>query len=234
MSIQWRVMKLVQRVNDWFIESAGGDDRPTILDIDQTYPRLRRLEEAWPEIRAEALALLKDLEKVPTIQQVEDESGCLSSYTPHNWRQLWLWSLGERAEANCARCPATVRALKQVPGVAQAYFSLLDPEKAVAAHSGHYAGFLRYHLGVIVAAKNPPQLRVHDQLHTWAEGEGLLFDDTREHEVFNSCAEPRVVLVLDVQRPMPLRQRLAHRAVSTMARRYYSRPQIERVRQLSQ
>ncbi len=229
-----RQLQLANRINQWFIRTAGGDDRPSILDIDAIYPELRRLEDAFPKIRAEALALLADRERVPTIQEVENQSKCLSSFTPHNWRQFWLWSLGEMATENCARCPETVRAIQQVPRVRQAHFSILDPGKAVAAHSGHYAGLLRYHLGLIVPTENPPQLRVHERLHTWREGEGVLFDDTREHEVFNTCGEPRIVLVLDVPRRMPFPHTMAQWLVSRMARRAYSRPQIQRVRELAE
>lgn len=233
MSIQWRILKFAERFNHWVIETAGGDERPAFHDIDDVCPQLHRLEEAWPRIRAEVVDLMNDLDRVPTLNEVKGDDACLSAKTPHDWRQFWLLAFGERAEANCARCPETVRLLERIPGVRMAHFSLLDAGKTVAAHSGNYAGLLRYHLGVIVPTKNPPQFRVHDQMYTWREGEAMIFDDTHEHEVFNSCAEPRVVLVVDVDRPMSVPQQVVSRLTSKIAHRIFAKPQIERVRQFS-
>ena len=46
-------------------------------------------------------------------------------------------------------------------------------------------------------------MRVKDQLPTWEEGRSVLFDDSWNHEVFNSSDDLRVVLIVDVLRPMP-------------------------------
>jgi aspartate beta-hydroxylase/beta-hydroxylase len=45
-------------------------------------------------------------------------------------------------------------------------------------------------------------MRVKDQLHTWREGESILFDDSWNHQVYNTSPERRVVLIVDVVRPM--------------------------------
>ena len=41
-----------------------------------------------------------------------------------------------------------------------------------------------------------------DQVRHWEDGRCLLFDDTFEHEVRNDTAESRVVLFLDLERPL--------------------------------
>jgi Aspartyl/Asparaginyl beta-hydroxylase len=68
--------------------------------------------------------------------------------------------LGRRAEKNRARCPATCAALAKVPGVLQAFFSVLEPGKSVPLHDVPYLGDLRYHLGLRVPSEDPPQIRV--------------------------------------------------------------------------
>ena len=65
-------------------------------------------------------------------------------------------------------------------------------------------GRLRYHLALQVPEHNPPRLRVGEQVIVWEEGRSLLFDDSLEHEVYNESEEIRVVLVVDVMRPLPL------------------------------
>ncbi len=46
------------------------------------------------------------------------------------------------------------------------------------------------------------RLRVGDSFASWREGEVLLFDDTYSHEVWNDTGGVRVVLFLDVVRPL--------------------------------
>ena len=46
-------------------------------------------------------------------------------------------------------------------------------------------------------------MRVKDQHHTWEEGKSILFDDSWNHEVHNKSDDLRVVLLVDILRPMP-------------------------------
>lgn len=46
-------------------------------------------------------------------------------------------------------------------------------------------------------------MRVKDEFHTWEEGRSILFDDSWNHEVMNKSDDMRVVLIVDVLRPVP-------------------------------
>jgi aspartyl/asparaginyl beta-hydroxylase (cupin superfamily) len=216
-------------VNVWFQKTAGGDDRPAYFDIDACYPQLRRIDRAFPEIRAEALALLGRREEVPRLHETDPGQECISATTPNDWRVYYLILAGAKAEPNRAECPATARALDQVPGVFQACFSILDAGKSVPPHRGPYSGYLRYHLGLICPEDDPPELKVNGQPYTWREGESVLFDDTHEHQVSNTCAEPRIVLIVDVFRPMPLPQTLVNHGARRLAARLYGQPVLRGV-----
>ena len=116
--------------------------------------------------------------------------------------------MGERPGRQPAALPedlgAAGRDPRALPGV------LLDPRggKSIPVHEGPYRGYLRYHLGLVVPAEDPPSIRIKDQHYTWREGESILFDDSWEHEVINHCPEDRVVLIVDIRRPdaLPLRR----------------------------
>jgi beta-hydroxylase len=47
-------------------------------------------------------------------------------------------------------------------------------------------------------------MRVKDTLHRWEQGKSIVFDDSLEHEVYNTSDETRVVLIVDFLRPMIL------------------------------
>lgn len=214
------------RVNNWFLRTAGGERRPVFFDIDSAYPSLRRVDKAYPGIRREALSLLEQRQSMPRYHETDGSQTCISAATPHDWRVFYLYLMGQRADPNLAVCPATAAVLDDIPGLMSAYFSVLDAGKSVPPHHGPFGGYLRYHLGLVVPANNPPTLRVRDTFHTWREGESVLFDDSHEHEVINESDGPRVVLIVDVERPMPLPQRLANRLATRIARRTYGQPVV--------
>ncbi|MEL7148503.1 MAG: aspartyl/asparaginyl beta-hydroxylase domain-containing protein, partial [Bacteroidota bacterium] len=105
---------------------------------------------------------------------------------------------------NQTQCPETTRILKQVPNLFQAFFSVLEGGKSILSHHGPYMGYLRYHLGLIVPENDPPSIKILDEVYTWQEGESMIFDDTLKHEVINYSTDIRVVLIVDILRPMPL------------------------------
>ena len=110
--------------------------------------------------------------------------------------------------------PVTTRVVKSIPNLYQAMFSILEPGKSLVPHRSPYAGYVRCHLGLMMPQSNPPRLRVMDQTYTWKEGEAALFDDNIEHEV---CNESRVVLIVDILRPM---SRLKHWLNRYIVKRY--------------
>ena len=95
-----------------------------------------------------------------------------------------------------------------------AMFSILSPRKHILDHRGPYKGVLRYHLGLIVPAeKEACRIRVGDDIRHWEEGKSLMFDDTFNHEVWNDTDETRVVLFVDVLRPLPFPESLINRMI---------------------
>jgi beta-hydroxylase len=104
---------------------------------------------------------------------------------------------------NCRRCPETARLVEAVPGMKTAFFSMLGPRKSVPAHRGPWRGVLRYHLALVVPEPRAQcGIRVADQIGHWQEGKSLVFDDAYEHEVFNHTDGRRVVLFMDIVRPL--------------------------------
>jgi aspartate beta-hydroxylase len=143
--------------------------------------------------------------------------------------------LGHRLEGNRALCPETSHAIDQVPNVIQAFFSILEPGKSIPEHEGPYRGYLRYHLGLIVPAENPPKLIVNGQDHYWQEAEAALFDDSWPHSVVNHSSETRAVLIIDIRRPFPPVPDLVNRFLTNvLARHSYGRKIARKAEQLNQ
>jgi aspartyl/asparaginyl beta-hydroxylase (cupin superfamily) len=195
----------IAALNWRFSRAAGGDGRPAFYDIDKTYPAFRLLDRSYPVIREEMESVLNYRERIPRYHDLDRAESYISgSDDPDkSWRVFMIQSAAGRPAANQARCPRTTALLRKIPSLYQAFFSILDPGKSIPAHGGSYYGYLRYHLGLRVPKNNPPRMRVKDQFHTWEEGRSILFDDSWNHEVFNASDDLRVVLIVDVLRPMP-------------------------------
>jgi aspartate beta-hydroxylase/beta-hydroxylase len=218
-------------LNRYLARHVGGDRRPTFFDVPTTAPGLEAVTRAYPAIRAELDRLLEDRVDLPGYHDVDPGQRAISAAGPGRWGVFLLEILGHRPAETRARCPLTCRVLDGVPDRVQAFFSVLDPGKSVPLHEGPYLGYLRYHLALRVPRDLPPTLIVNGQRHVWREGEGILFDDSWPHAVENESREPRVVLVVDVLRPLPFWPALVNRAMTRIvAREAYGRRVARRAR----
>ena len=119
------------------------------------------------------------------------------------WKTYWLLGAGIDCRENQARCPQTTQRLRRIPGVLNAFFSILAPGKKIPPHRGAYNGILRCHLALIVPEPVAHvAIRVGPHICHWREGETLIFDDSFNHEVWNDTDGYRVVLFVDFARPL--------------------------------
>jgi aspartate beta-hydroxylase len=174
----------------------------------EEFPWLDAIEAATGAIREEFLEVLKAEEGfAPYITYPPD--------VPHNqwvelnnsprWSAFHLYKMGERIEANAAKCPRTMAALAGAPQPLQpgrtpsAMFSLLKPRTRIPPHNGVTNTRLVAHLPLIV-----PEgcgFRVGNRTRQWIPGKAWVFDDTIEHEAWNDSDKLRVVLIFDIWHP---------------------------------
>lgn len=122
-----------------------------------------------------------------------------------DWSAFFLWKDGETVADNARRCPKTMAALEQAPlmrikgRAPSVLLSVLRPGARIEPHTGFLNTRLICHLPLIV----PPGcgLRVGNEVRQWQQGKAWAFDDTIEHEAWNSSDETRVILIFDVWRP---------------------------------
>jgi beta-hydroxylase len=165
-----------------------------------TFPWVAELERSWPTIRRELDVVLQRQEELPAFHEISRDQARISD---SRWKTFFLYAYGFKAEGDCARCPETTRIVEAIPGMKTAFFSILGPGKHIPAHRGPYKGVIRCHLGLLVPEpRERCRIRVDDTIASWREGEAMLFDDTYNHEVWNETGGVRVVLFLDVVRPL--------------------------------
>lgn len=218
-------------VNQILANAIDAKNRPTFFNIDEVCPPLQQITNNFGRIQQEFNQIYnKTINKLPKYHEVDPGEAAISKTTQHNWNVFMLYLLGYKPKRNQLLCPETSKLLKKIPNLVQAFFSVLDPGKSVPIHEGPYLGYLRYHLGIKVPSDNPPKIIVNNQSYTWKEGEAVMFDDSWPHEVVNSSSQARVVLIIDILRPMPLWPQLLNRFVTNIIAKYtYGRKVINRV-----
>jgi aspartate beta-hydroxylase len=174
----------------------------------QMFSWVGALEREFEAIGAEARAILHaDVGFVPYVQRDPDRPsfdvrGLLDN---PNWGAFFLIKDGATVEDHAALCPRTMAALSGVPlcriagRTPSVLFSLLRPGARIPPHHGFMNTRLIGHLPLII----PPNcaLRVGNETRAWRAGEIVLFDDSIEHEAWNSSSEPRIVMIFDIWRP---------------------------------
>lgn len=160
------------------------------------------LEAAYPLIRNEVDEVMKRYNELAPFQTMSPDQEYLSQ--DEGWKFFFLKCAGVNFRKNQAMMPLTMKVIKQHPQIVSAYLSILAPQKRLPPHRGPWPGVLRAHLGVIVpdSQRGRPYLTVARRDYYWKEGKVVLFDDTYEHEAHNPTNFIRVVLFMDVIRPM--------------------------------
>ncbi len=164
-------------------------------------PGLDVLRDNWETILEEAQALMADRENVPPLGEISPDHRTLAPDA--SWKSFFFTGYGYTAERNRARCPRTAALIDQVPNVVVSFFSIFEPGTHVHRHRGVTKAMLNVHLALIVPRQSEAcRIAVEDETRTWTPGEYLIFDETYHHEVWNDADEPRVILFLQVLRPM--------------------------------
>jgi len=175
---------------------------PPVVDKEKYFADSRELEANWQTIQSELLGILKNDTAIPRFHEVDGLQRFISAKDDVPWRVFGLKAFDKWIEPNCSKAPRTVELLKKMPNVSLAMLSILDGGKHIPRHFGFFRGVFRYHLGLIIPDKSEGECYIicGGVRHDWKEGEGVLFDDTYVHEVWNKTNQRRVVLFLDVLR----------------------------------
>jgi beta-hydroxylase len=200
-------------VNGWLAKQSLMGDDPFVDP--QELPGLVELGRHWRTIREELHPLLAQRDRIPAFRDISPDHRRIATDT--RWKSFFLEGYGFRAEENCARCPQTMALLKNVPGLVVAFFSIMEPGTQVPPHRGVTKAWYNCHLGLVVP-EGQVGIEIAGRRVGWREGDWIVFDETNRHRVWNETAQSRVVLFLQVRRPMRWPGRLAAKVLYHMIR----------------
>lgn len=186
-------------LNCLFYAFSKIENRP-FIDTAQ-FPELEILRENWQIIRDEA-SNLNSNEAIKASEKLDDIG--FNSFFKTGWKRFYLKWYGSDLPSAEKMCPETCRLLANIDNVKGAMFAMLPPGARLVRHRDPYAGSLRYHLGLVTPNDDGCYLNVDGEQYSWRDGEAVMFDETYIHFAENTTDQNRIVLFLDVKRPVKL------------------------------
>jgi ornithine lipid ester-linked acyl 2-hydroxylase len=196
----WLGKKIVWGLDGFYARNSKLGDHEFFDNRD--FPWIPDVEAQWHKVRGELDRLLPYTAHLQNFQDLSKDVGRHISQDD-GWKTFFFYAFGLKFWGNCRRCPETTKLVKSIPGMKTAMLSILAPGKHLPTHRGPYKGVLRLHLALLIP--KPTDLcaiRVNSDLRHWEEGKVLIFDDCFPHEAWNKTDSIRVVLFLDITRPM--------------------------------
>jgi beta-hydroxylase len=180
-------------------------------DIEQNFPNHHLFESNhnFSKIKKEIKEVLQDNKSLPltknTFNNLNKNIGNgLDGEQKDNedgWKILIISTGGQFTPKGLQKCPFLCKLVQSCPEIQSCVVSILPPHKGIPIHIGYYKGIIRYQLGVIIPKDSKKvYLCVNGQRYYYKEGEGVIFDDTFAHKVYNNSNSYRVVIYMDIQR----------------------------------
>ncbi|WP_245591263.1 aspartyl/asparaginyl beta-hydroxylase domain-containing protein [Derxia gummosa] len=181
------------------------------------FPRLKPVTDAWEMIRDEAVAAYR--EGVIKAANGFTDAG-FNSFFRTGWTRFYLKWYGKPLDSARSVCPRTLALLESIPGIEAAMFTVLPPGARLPNHRDPYAGSIRYHLGLVTPNSPECYIEVDGEKRHWRDGEALFFDETYIHTAVNNTEVARIILFLDIDRPLnnPLARAFNHLVRVTLLR----------------
>jgi len=212
-----RLLAIMILIGEALIRATSRFGNQPYIDA-REFPWTQQLEQSWDAISAELDGLLTEPDSIPDFHEISPEQRVLG--IDDQWKSFVFFVFGTPIQSNCAVCPETAALLKQIPGLGNAMFSILGPNRSIPEHRGPYKGLLRYHLGLrIPTGQDKLAITVNGVEHGWRDRETLILDDSYPHSVRNDSSATRVILFADFERPLLWPVSLYNRLVIALLKR---------------
>jgi len=231
---------------------AGIEGLPSTTEL---IPELKYIENSWMDVKAEMESIMnedipsmhdtynniflykgsgsgdnkfiKSIQKKLVSSIYGTDLDTFDNIGSDKWRTYNLILFNQDVPTNTKKCPKTTRLLKKIPGMQSALFSFMKPGAYVPPHNDPAKGVIRYHLGLKVPKESEKCfINVDGRKYNWEEGKGVIFDDVYDHWVRNDTDETRVILFVDILRPLEGTAKIAQ-SVANFAN--YVNPGVKRL-----
>lgn len=160
-------------------------------------PELELLEKNWKVILNE----YKSIQKSTT--SIKGDMFFKEIIKDDKWKKFYIKWYSDIKPNIRKQLPQTCKILDMCPSIQLAMFSIMTPGSVVTPHKGPYNGALRGHLGLQCPSKSDGcAIKINGCEYGWNNGKLIVWDDTFTHSVRNDSQSDRVILFVDISRPL--------------------------------
>jgi aspartyl/asparaginyl beta-hydroxylase (cupin superfamily) len=171
-----------------YINYFFGDSRTYVID-----------EFSWLQDFIEGRETIKNEFLLQTlVRNVGDISPQEKQLDPNNqWKMIPIQIVKKSIANNCPYTSSLVS--KHRDKLCSVYFSILQPHTHLPPHRGPNNSVLRFHLPLIIP-NGELGLEWNQNVERWDKP--FIFDDTQLHQAWNYTDETRVILLIEILKPM--------------------------------
>lgn len=221
-----RRLALPARANT--LENISFGKCPGLVPSELCPPELSHVHRITQDLQAHHNTILGELgsllasgERGKSIREID--SRLVESFgNVDNWRTIWIQFL--HSDAGHPDQLPTLRSIldRYRAHLGLAFVSILPPHTSIPPHTGVLSTVLRYHYGLVIPMpeeKHGPKglnmaLNINEHMIRWQNRKAFIFDDTYVHCAFNHTDKQRIILFLDIIRPMPWLLSIANKAIN--------------------
>jgi len=188
---------IIRKVNTFLVKNGKFPYKPFLNDEFRDHEGIAELKECFDVIQEELLEASKGAAPIQGDlffdEDVTDDG---------KWHRVHLQWYGNPFMRGKKTCPRTMSIISRHKDIRLAMVSILKPNAVIKPHFGPWAGSYRCLLGIQTPNSPRCAITVGGQKAWWQDGEEMWFDDTFEHSVTNATSQHRIVLFMDIERPM--------------------------------
>lgn len=186
--------------------------------INEIEPKLNSINKIKKQILEETIQVYNNNNNLCTGWAEWPEKELYPKSNTDGWKIFPFFAFGVWVHSNCELCPAITKFIKSIPGLKLATLSRLGGGTKLEEHEGwssHSNYVIRCHYGLIVP-DNQCYIHVRDNITGKSEKEyhknfeWVVFDDSKTHYAHNQSNEDRIVLILDIARPVDIEVGKSH------------------------
>jgi hypothetical protein len=182
----------------------------SLPELRKVFPGSVEFEHAYDQLLVEIQAL--DMAQIPltrdtyagTNEHIGSDGKDAGNHTlADGWRVMSVSVGDEENPMAVDKLPTLIGLVRKHSNLVKScVVSILPAGTFIPQHVGYYKGVLRYMLAIEVPPGPEVYLCVNDQKLTWKGGESVMFDDNFPHKVYNKSESRRIVVYMDIERPM--------------------------------
>jgi len=169
---------------------------PTDVKFVWDHPDFRSLRNLVSiyDVKQECLDIVAKSDLVNMMEFDPEHARLMSS--SDGWKTIWLRYFGESVPRKIS---PELSQIVNHPIVYNASLSILEPGAEIPLHVGQCRALVKFHIPIYIPQGDVGMLYSGDKFY-WTSP--MIFDDTISHSVWNHTKERRIIILMDIIRPM--------------------------------